>query len=263
MRSTARQYTRNISLLLILALTWDACAHAAKPSSKLAALQAAVHQQGPAATSSTPARSSQASTPAPGLSARQRMLAAHTVYLEQPTLDPHFAASATATYNAVLDALNQWGRYRVVAEATEADLVLQLHGQVTEVDDTGTPPDYTPSVYFLSNLHLTVADPHSLSPLWEAKAPLQNGITRKARTLHVSTSGQILVSDLKLAVGDQLTTQDRASLKSIHTAHQRAIVFGVLGIGALAGFTILGIHLARRNAANFCQQHNLSPCPGA
>lgn len=261
MRSAVRHATRFISFLLVFALIWDGMAHAAKPARRLAAMQTAAPQQEPSGTPTPAPPQAVAATPA--MSAQGRMLAAHTVFLAPPKIDPHFAASDTATYNAVLNALNQWGRFRVVTDASQADLVLQLHGQVTEVADNGTPPDYTPSVYYISNLHLTVADPQTLSPLWEAKAPLQNGIGRKAKTLHVATSGENVVSDLKLAAGDKLTRQDEAALKTIRTAHTRAITFGVIGVGAVVGFAILGIHLVHSNAASFCQAHNLSPCPGA
>jgi hypothetical protein len=260
MRSTYARCIRLVACSLILALTWDGFAHAARPSTKLAALQAAAPppagRQLPPAPSATPSAST-------GISVRQRLTEAHTVFLAEPKIDPNFAVPGTAAYDAVLDALNQWGRYRVVPQASQADLVLQLHGQVTEVDNTGTPPDYTPSVYFLSNLQLTVADPQTLAPLWQVKVPLQNGVRRKSKTLHVATAGENVVSDLKLAAGDQLTSQDRAALKTIHTANTRAIWFAVGGAAAVAGFAVLGIHLVHSHAASFCQQHNLSPCPGA
>lgn len=260
MGSNVRRNIRSITTLLILAITWDGLAHAAKPSTKLAALIAAT-TPGPV-RSLAPSNPPQDPAPAP-LSARERLRSARTVYLATPTVDPHFAVSGTDAYNAVLNSLNQWGRYRAIPDATQADLVLQLHGQVTETDTPGTPPDYMPSVYYNSSLELTVADPQSLSPIWTVKVPVQSGFGRKARTLKVTTSGNNVVSSLKLAAGDTLTSQDKASLKTISTAQHKTVIFAVAGVAAVALAALLSLHFMHKNAADFCQAHGITPCPGA
>ncbi len=261
MGSKLSRNIRSTTTLLILALTWDGLAHAAKPSSKLAALIAATQTPGPVTTSPAQLPAAQDTVPAP--SARDRLRAAHTVYLAPPKVDPHFAVSGTEAYDAVLDSLNQWGRYRIVSDASHADLVLQLHGQVTEFDTAGTPPDYTPSVYYSSSLALTVADPQNLAPLWEVKVPVQTGFGRKARTLKVATSGQNVVSNLKLAAGDTLTSQDKTALKTISAAKNRAVIILVVSAAAVALAALLSVHFMHKNAADFCQAHGLTPCPGA
>lgn len=261
MRSSFGTYIRYTSTLLIVALTWDGLAHAARPSAKLSALQAQTQpqQQSPAAAAAPP----QATPPPAGMSVRDRMLAAHTVFLSLQSVDPNFAVSGTAAYDAVLDALHQWGRYQVVNDPSRADLIFQLHGQVTSYASSGTPPDYTPDVYYTSTLQLTVADPQTLSPLWRVDVPLQYGLHHKARTLHIATTGENAISDLKEVVGDPLTKRDQAALKTIHTANQRVILFAVAGIAAVAVGAIVGLHLVHSSAQSFCQQHNLSPCPGS
>lgn len=258
--SSTSNFIRSTSTLLIFALTWNVLGHAARLSRKLPP-QASAQQQAPAPPGP------QAAPPAPGMSVAGRMLAAHTVFLAQPTVDPYFAVSPTAAYDAVLNALNQWGRYRIVSDASQADLVLQIHGQVTSFSTSGTAPDYTPDVYYVSTLQLTVADPQSLSPLWVVAAPLTWRPSRKLHTTTVAVAGENVVSNLKQVVGDPLTAQDKADLKLVQTAERNVkrtmfILIGV-GTGAVVAGTLIGLHMMHSNAASFCQEHNITPCPGA
>ena len=251
----ALRHTRTIAALLALTLTWNGFAHAAKPSHRLALLQAASQ---PAATPQQP------TPPAQPLGARERMQVAHTIFLTQTGNDPNFALSATDTYNTVLNALNQWSRYRLATDASQADLVLQLHGVALATTTGGTHNDPGGSVSYASVLHLTVADPHTLAPVWEVSIPVQAALRAKTRNRNVTATGQNAVSQLKLLAGDPLSRGEQAQLKEASNSHLGG--FLLLGAGGLAltlGLFFISRHAAQQNAASFCQQHNLTPCPGA
>lgn len=270
MPSTLRRRVRSIAVTLVFLLMWDGFAHAARPSSRLAALQAAVHPQRATGAPALhalllggegPARAD-GPTPTPPLPLRDRMVAAHTVFLAQTGVDSNFAISATDAYNTVLNAVNQWGRYRVVSDASQADVVFQLHGEAVAYSDPGDS-NSAPTVSYLSTLRLTVADPHTLSPLWVLNVPVQPAVRHKTRLNNTALAGENVVSQLKQLVGDPLTAQDQAGLKTIRASHKNLIVFGAVGAALTLGLLFLGLHLMHSRASSFCQQHNLSPCPGA
>ena len=191
------------------------------------------------------------------------MLAAHTVFLSQSGVDREFLASGTDAYNAVLNALTQWGRYQVVSDASQADLVIQLHGIATAYTDASADPNVAPTVSYTYALELTVADPHTLSPLSKVNVPVVPAVRAKSRLANIDVAGENAVSGLKQMVGDPLSSTDRAGLKTIKTGNHKAILFGAAGIALMLAIFFVAKHLAQNNAANFCKEHGLSPCPGA
>ena len=279
MPSTLIRYTRQVAATLVLALTWNGFAHAAKPSQHLAAAQrAAMSQEIPQNPNNHPAvippsdpESAQTAPQAapipavapPAASARDRMLAAHTVFLSRTGVDPYFAIADTAAFNTVLNALQQWGRYQVVTNVAQADLVLQLHGVATAYTAGGTGPQDPASISYTSSLQLTVADPQTLSPLWVVQVPVRTGYDRKLKTDRLAMSGESVVSQLKLLAGETLSPEEQATLQASQSSGHKLLWLGLLGAGALVGVTFLTLHFMRRNQAAFCQAHGLSPCPGA
>ena len=262
----AVRHTRTIAALVAFTLTWNGFAHAAKPSRRLALLQATAQQAQPpvVAPAQTPAPVPQGTAPAQPLGARERMQFAHTLLLARTGNDPNFGLSDTEAYNTVLNALNQWGRYRIVTDAAGADLVLQLHG-VTVADTTpGGPHNPGGTVTYASILHLTVVDPHTLAPLWEVSVPVQAALRSRTRDRNIALVGENAVSQLKLLAGDRLSRQEQAQLKQASDSHVgRFLLLGAGGLALTLGLFFLARHSAQQNAASFCQQHGLSPCPGA
>jgi hypothetical protein len=184
--------------------------------------------------------------------ARQRLLAAHTLYLANSTQDAHFPASPDDAYNLVLANLKNWGRYQVVDSVAHADLVLQLrdavHANVVDsTDNTGS------SVYYLSSFQLTLADPGTLSPLWTVNASIPASIKSRKQDA--------------LLAGDTLTAQDQSALKQTQTYQRNhtALAIGLVAAAAAVGLALFFVfkHHAEQDQAAFCRQHGISPCPGS
>jgi hypothetical protein len=269
------------ALIAVLVLTQTAftqTAIAQNPSTQAAPQAAQASQQStqtPPAPAPQPApieRQNPATEPSgnaaltPEALARQRLLSAHTLYLAKTTQDANFPASPDDAYNTVLANLKNWGHYQIVDNVAQADLVLQLRDAVhaNVVDDAN---DAGSSVYYLPSFQLTIADPSTLSPLWTVNVSVPTTVKQKNQPALVSAAAENLVSQLKLLVGDPLTAQDQAASKQVtHYYHSHA----ALAIGLAAGFAAAGlvgllifIHHTRQDQAAFCQQHNISPCPGA
>lgn len=260
MQSAIRSTLRTIAFALSFALLFDQFTHAATPSHRL---DAALRQH---AALHTAQQAQQAPPTTPEALARQRLLTAHTIYLAKSTQDANFPASPDDAYNLVLANLKNWGRFQVVDSINQADLVLQLRDAVktSVVDD---PNDSGSTVYYLASFQLTIADPSTLSPLWTVNAGIPTSLKHKTQSSLVSASAQNLVSQLKLLTGDSLTTQDLAAQKQItHYDHARVglgIGLAAAGVALSLGLLFLFKHNAEQNQAAFCQQHGISPCPGA
>lgn len=278
MQSAIRSTVRSIAAALSFALLFNQFAHAATPSHRLtaalqqqAALRAAqqsqqtlpapIEQQNP--TSQTGPSAEQLT---PEALARQRLLAAHTIYLAKSTQDANFPASPDDAYNLVLANLKNWGRFQIVDSIAQADLVLQLRDAVKtsvvdSTDNTGS------SVYYLASFQLTLADPSTLSPVWTVNSGIPTSIKYKKQSDLLAASAQNLVSQLKLLTGETLTAQDLAAQKQVtHYYHAHvglAIGLAAAGVALTLGLFFLFKHNAQQNQAAFCQQHGISPCPGA
>lgn len=263
-----RQVRRTSLTAIVLAfmLCWNSFAHAAKPSRRLALLRAAM-QQSAAPSSPSPDGSAAQSAPQPA-GVRERLRFAHTVFLTDTGNDRYFTLSEDDTSNTVRDALNQWGRYQIVTDVNQADLVLQLHGVVTATDTAGAPDPNTgaptSSVSYSASLQVTVADPHTLAPLWVFHLPVQPALRHKSRAYNTALLGQATVSQLKLLAGESLTRQEQAQLKQATGNHLGLILgLGAAGAALTVGLFFIARHASQQNQASFCQQHGITPCPGS
>ncbi len=257
------RFTARIAQLLVLTLCWNVFAHAAKPSRRLALLHAAMQTQ-----TSTPAAPESTAAKPQSTGVRDRLRFAHTLALTEIGNDQYFVLSKDDVFNSALDAMNHWGRYKIVTDVTQADLVLQLHGVVTATDTAGAPDPTTgtptSSVSYYDSLQVTVADPHTMAPLWVVNLPVQPALRSKARATNTALLGSATVSQLKLLVGDPLTHQEQVQLKQATNRHL-GLILGVsaAGVAAVIGLFFLGRHAAQQNQASFCQQHGITPCPGS
>jgi len=256
------QYLRSaIVSVLIAVVLFTQTAAAQEPSMQPAPQQPApVERQDPGQTGPSNAQLT------PEALARRRLLSAHTLYLAKSTQDANFPASPDDAYNLVLANLKNWGRFQIVDSIAQADLVLQLRDAVrtSVVDD---PNDAGSTVYYLASFQLTLADPSTLSPLWTVNTGIPTSIKHKTQSQLLTASAQNLVSQLKLLTGDSLTAQDLAAQKQVtHYYHARTgLVIGLAaaGVALSLGLFFLFKHNAEQNQAAFCQQHGISPCPGA
>lgn len=283
MQAAIRSILRCTAVFLAFNLLLNQMAYAATPSRRLTAvlLQHAAAQEdtrsqasasspsvAPPAVQAGPAAvpaSTGPATPSEDV-ARARLLAAHTVFLARQTQDAHFPASPEDAYNNVLSSLQNWGRYKLVDNVAQADLVLQLRDAVHESVTDGTPPDNTPSVYYTPGFQLTLAEPSSLAPIWVVNVPVSAAIKKKGTVDLLAVSSENLVSQLKLLVGDPLTAQDQAAQKNVrsYSSHTGLAIGLVAGAAALSlGLFFLFRHNAQSNQAAFCAAHGISPCPGS
>jgi hypothetical protein len=198
--------------------------------------------------------------------ARQRLLSAHTLYLAKSTQDANFPTSPDDAYNLVLATLKNWGHYQTVDSVAQADLVLQLRDAVhtSVVDDAN---DTGSSVYYLPSFQITLADPSTLSPLWTVSSSIPTALKHKSQSALLSAAALNVVSQLKLLAGDPLTSRDEAAQKQVtHYYHAHiglAVGLAAAGVALSLGLFFLFKHNAEQNQAAFCQQHSISPCPGA
>jgi hypothetical protein len=278
-QSAIRSTLRSIAFALSFALLFNQFTHAATPSHRLtAALQQQAAIRAAQQSQQTPPAAIERNDPSqtgpssaqltPEALARQRLLSAHTLYLAKSTQDANFPASPDDAYNLVLANLRNWGRFQIVDSVAQADLVLQLRDAVkTSVVDDAPPNTAGPTVYYLASFQLTVADPSTLSPIWTVNSGIPTSIKHKTQSQLLTASAQNLVSQLKLLTGDTLTAQDLAAQKQVtHYYHARTglmIGLGAAGIGITLGLVFLFKHKFEQSQAAFCQQHGISPCPGA
>jgi hypothetical protein len=270
-----RSTLRCTAAVLSFALLFQQFAHAATPSRKLLALQQSTSQQQtapapqqPAPIERAPQTSPAGSVLSPEAIARQRLLAAHTLYVAKGTQDANFPASPDEAYNDVLSRLRAWGRFQLVDSVASADLVLQLHDAVATDANPGTPPDYTDaSITYEPSFQLTLADPATLAPLWVISVPVAAGLKHRGRTNLLSVSAENLVTQLKLLAGDPLTAQDVTAMKQVRTYRRlgTGVTLAFIAVGVAVPLALLFVfkHHAQQDQAAFCQAHNISPCPGA
>jgi hypothetical protein len=281
--SRSRSTLRIFAFALSFALLFDQFTHAATPPHRLTAalqhhaaiLAAQQARQTPPAPIERQNSAGQTAPTGPSAApltpealARQRLLAAHTLYLARSTQDANFPASPDDAYNLVLANLRNWGHYQIVDSIAQADLVLQLRDAVhANVVNDPDPNSAGSTVYYLPSFQLTLADPSTLSPLWTVSSGIPTSIKGKQQDALLAASAQNLVSQLKLLAGDSLTAQDEAAQKQItHYNHARvglAVGLAAAGVALSLGLFFLFKHKAQDDQAAFCRQHNLSPCPGA
>jgi hypothetical protein len=279
-----RTTLRSIATVLSFAILFQQFVHAATPSRHLTALQQAAEQQqttAPAAPAQQlpapierqdPATQAQTTGPsvtpplAPEAMARERLLSAHTLFLARSTQDANFPASPDAAYNLVLSKLQNWGHFQLVDNIAQADLVLQLRDAVkTSVVDDANDPATT--VYYIPSFQITIADPTTLSPIWTVSTSVPTALKAKNESTLLSAAAENVVSQLKLLVGDTLTTQDVTAQKQVNHYYRSHLAL-MIGLGAAAAGLSLGLfflfkHNAENNQAAFCNAHGISPCPGA
>jgi hypothetical protein len=251
---------RVLAAVLAYTVVFNQFARAAKlPPAALALMQttAPVKRQTPASTSSV-----QASEP----TAQARLLAAHNIFIVDEGGDKEFPVLPSESKAQFAAAMQSWGRFHIVNNIADADLVLQLRSAVaTSVVDSGD--NTSSSVIYNPYFRLVIADPSTLQPLWTITTPVLTGRHGKDHTDRFTISAQNLTSQVKLLAGETLTPQETANLKlpAIHRRH--VLIFGVtaLAVAATVGLVLLFHfkHNGEQQQRDFCIAHNIVPCPVA
>ncbi|MDE1160989.1 MAG: hypothetical protein PW792_03465 [Acidobacteriaceae bacterium] len=219
----------------------------------------------------TTASAQQPAAPAqylPEASAQQLLMDAQTVALvdmgEQPGW-PQYRANAVPLLEA---SLKNWGRYRVVRDPAQADVILQL----TETTQPFTIYGDDGSREYIGHhpyLKLTIVNPHSMEPLWTITVPALAGLDHKRDLFDMSVEN--VTSQLKLLNGMPLAKQQTADLNYLETKRKHAehwlAVGGLLMVGAFATAVIVGklafdksVEDGKEQQKEFCIQNHIPNC---
>jgi hypothetical protein len=248
MTLSVRTILRSIAAVLCYAVLFNQMAHAAKLPRGLAHLQALLQQAQPAPVASDPA-------PSPEAVAQARLLAAKNIFIVSDGSDDAFPTTPAAGHDRFAAAMRSWGRYNIVSSIAEADVVLQLREAVTTTVVDGTTDSPSASVYHNPFFRLTIADPSSLKPLWVITVPVRTGTRKKDKADLFSISAQNLTSQLKLLVGQPLTTTETAELRTANTASGRSMLWLILPAVLVGGAIVGGIMMKRKFDENVANQN--------
>jgi hypothetical protein len=104
------------------------------------------------------------------------------------------AADKDQPYNTFYAAMKSWGRYELVRDPSEADLVFEIRF-VAPLTDADKLPTYAPQ------FHLTVMDAKSRFILWSLAAPVEGAIRKATWYKNVDVGMADLMADLKAIAG--------------------------------------------------------------
>jgi hypothetical protein len=227
----------------------------------------------PAITTPNGATAVPAAYSSPEAAAQVRLNNAHNLLIVNDGVDDAFPASGPNAYLDFVSGMKAWGRYNIVTEASQADLVIHFRAATTTTVVDGTSDAPQASIYYHPYFKITITDPQTLQPIWPITVPVATGRQKKTGTDLFQLSIENCVSQLKLLVDQPLTPQETAALtatRSYGRAHSGWVVVGV--VGGMAGAAVLTgflMHNAFENAVNqqnqqqqqFCQQNHIPNCP--
>lgn len=208
----------------------------------------------------------------PEAQAQVQLSHAHNLLIVNDGVDDAFPASGPDAYLQFVSEMKAWGRYNIVTEASQADLVIHFRAATTTTVVDGTSDAPQASVYYHPYFKITLTDPQTLQPIWPITVPVATGKQKKTKVDLFDLSIENCVSELKLLVDQPLTPQETAALSATRSAYRGhsgllvlAIVGGTVGVGVVAGVLM---HHAFENAVNqqnqqqkqFCQQNHIPGC---
>ncbi len=143
---------------------------------------------------------------APSLSPASRLAAAKTAYLKN-------AGGSDIPFNVISDGVQGWGRYKLVSDPTEADIVIEVmspstgNGVSISATTNSDERNGVPAQSLTSSKELTVTritlivyDARSKAALWSATEQPKGGLKAKTRQDNVVESAQRLVTKLRSQV---------------------------------------------------------------
>lgn len=209
----------------------------------------------------------------PEATAQVRLSNAHNLLIVNDGVDDAFPASGPDAYLNFVSGMKAWGRYNIVTEASQADLVIHFRAATTTTVIDGTTDAPQSTVYYHPYFKITITDPETLQPIWPITVPVATGKEKKTKADLFQLSIENSVSQLKLLVDQPLTPQETAALtatQSIGRVHGGwpvyALVGGIVGTGVLAAFLMHNafehaVDQQNQQAQQFCQQNHIPNCP--
>ncbi|HEY4357851.1 MAG TPA: hypothetical protein VGN16_19015 [Acidobacteriaceae bacterium] len=275
-RNTLRHVVRTTAALVAYSFLFNQLAHAAKLPHRLAVLQniaasttpanlpllkerlAAPDATEPSATDTTAMQQPlPLGASSPEVAVRNRLQAAQKIFVMNDGTDANYPLSQTAGIDRFIATLQAWGRYKLVDNAADADLVFQFRNVTyTSVQD-GTPHSPSATVTYEPEFRLVIADPQTLKPMWSFVLPVNTG-TSHGTDLFAMSVGNV-TSQVKLLAGETLTPAENTALyPPMSGGHHLGWILGGFFIAALIAMPIVLTRHAQDSQHDFCVAHGLS-----
>jgi hypothetical protein len=150
------------------------------------------------AQSAKPVPSAPAPVPARILAAKKAFIA-NAGGDERSTTDPLYNGGPDRAYNGFYSALKSWGRYELVSDPADADLVMEIQFQIERPvlkGDTLTSSDYDPE------FRLTIRDPKTNVLLWGFTEHAQWALLQGNRDRNFDSALAKIVGDVQALGAD-------------------------------------------------------------
>lgn len=208
-------------------------------------------------------------TRSPEAEARLRLQSAHTLFIQDDGEDDAFPARDTNAYIRFVTSIDNWGRYRVVNNIKDADLVLQFRAAATTTVVNNSADDPGTSIYHRPYLKLVLAAPDTLQPLWTITVPVLSGKHHGQDLFDLTVANA--TSQLKLLDGLALTRQEQAGIDYVHIKHRHQVFLAVGGAALIVGGAVSAGVIMKNNfdataarnkqaQLDFCKQNNIPNC---
>jgi len=201
--------------------------------------------------------------------AHTRLASAKRLFLENDGSDDTFPGAAGEVYNRFAADMQNWGRYTLVDNVAEADLVIKVRAATTTTVVSGTSDSPSASVYSNPYVQLTIADPASLTAIWVIATPIRNTNYKKLNPL--AAAAQNSTSEIKQLSGTLLTPQEQSALVAYTNSpnhHWWAIPVITVGVAAAIVLPLVlfkvGVDNGKASQDAFCKANNipLNECAG-
>ena len=143
----------------------------------------------------------QGSSVAPAAPVPARIIRAKKVFISNageqrnPDGDLYFSGGPDRAYNQFYAAMKDWGRYELVSDPADADLVLEIH-----------TADIRMGSY--NELRLLLLDPRTHVTLWTFSQHAESAGRQKTRDASFDRAVSLISDDLKRLVGGPATATD-------------------------------------------------------
>jgi hypothetical protein len=141
-----------------------------------------------------------------------------------------FTDGPNRAYNSFYTDLQHWGRYEIVSTAATADLIFEIRAVAPISDVTGT--DGTVNSVASPQLRLRILAPANQVVLWTLTSSVRASGFQKHRDQQFDQSVVNLVNQLRQLVGEPLSPQESADIRSSNRASTAAKVLITLAIAA-------------------------------
>lgn len=169
--------------------------------------------------------------PVPSGPVPAQIAAARNVLLTNAGADDGFPRDATQSYNDIFNALQSWGRYKLVGSPADADLIFQFRAIAPVTVVYGT--DGNDTLFTRPAFQITILDAKSMTVLWTVTSPVILAGNRKSRERWYAEDVENLTSRLKVLSGAPLSSTETADLTHAPKSHVR--LWSVVGVSAFVG----------------------------